>query len=1361
MHSAEPRPGRRRERLLLVLSALVLGAIYWTLYRHLETDLADTERRLREGSVVHLNGPDPAAALGRLLQQGYYFEDPRDAALVQATVAEALATGEAPDNIGALNRRSFSVPVETAWAQGGASFRKRVLLSYRQQGFTGADSLRLQQERKAPPALPATVRLAFGEGRVEGRIRDGKGQPLSGVLVRLERVLPRDSLYASETEGEGITEQAGGALRFSRYPDGRYASFAAFARTDADGRYAFEGVGGQSAWEVLPLQPGWSFGPAKGASELQGRLKADFRQSPHRLRLFQGRDFNILKREKALVVRLPSEARFWLQLIPAVFLLSFLLLHLFLSWKLPRADNFILPLLLLLTGISLITLLSLQDPLRDRFLARDTLGFFGAGMLGVLLLLFFDLSRFTPASALYRLFVRENRRTESGFGWAVLALGLLGLTIVLGSGPEGSGVKVNLFGFQPSELIKLLVLLFLAGFFAANERFIAEYATAGKRWRYFFPALAAILAVLLLFLMLGDLGPALVVCFSFIILFSFARGDFAVMAGAVALYVLINWMAGNVWIATGLTAVLLFVYLRFVYRRLSESALMALTVLAGFLLIDQVPGLERLFPGPVQRLSDRKAIWQNNWDNEVYGGDQVANGIWAMASGGLSGQGIGEGFAKTIPEAHTDMILPAIGEELGWAGIGALFLLFLVLLHRALLIGRATGRPLLFYLCAGTGIATFVQFLLIAGGSMGALPLTGIALPFVSYGGSSLIVNLLAAGVLLSASVTRATGLQLEHVRRLHDRNLVPALAAACLGLLMLSVQAGRYLLDPARWVVQPALVADRSGARMFSYNPRIAILMNRLEAGALYDRERRLLATSRKELLLRQRDTLVAGGVSPEGLLTLGRKRYQRYYPYGEQLFFWTGDANTGVFTGSLNGYFAEYELAAELRGFATPETAFTVRASRFREDRFLPARSEEMTVVQRDYSVLGPLLLAGINSKEVEAFRQRNRDVQLSVDAGLQTALQKGMAIDDSLRNRRVSVVVLHAATGDVLASAGWPLPPVADWELLTLNSREAGRSASWMTLRDLGFTHATQPGSTAKLLTAMAGLNKYGPALADKPIQIREQDLIRIRSAEPDEPGWIGMERAIVRSNNAYFIRLANEQRLEEEMANLYLQTGMFLRGVGGYFFSRPPGNDAREAQWRKLWQRTEFSSIRRYRPNDIRSTRGLGVSGMAWGQGELTATPAAVARLGAGIAHGGQLRPHRFVLQIADSVVAPAPPQRLTDAGNAALLSRFMKAQSAGRAGILGLSVAGKTGTPERIVRGRRLNDGWYVFFAPSLKGGGHIVTCIRIEDAKGSSSAVTLAGRLVIPELRRRGYLTGFDTEQELVPDTIIFPPQPR
>src|SRR5215212_11234763 len=96
-----------------------------------------------------------------------------------------------------------------------------------------------------------------------------------------------------------------------------------------------------------------------------------------------------------------------------------------------------------------------------------------------------------------------------------------------------------------------------------------------------------------------------------------------------------------------------------------------------------------------------------------------------------------------------------------------------------------------------------------------------------------------------------------------------------------------------------------------------------------------------------------------------------------------------------------------------------------------------------------------------------------------------------------------------------------------------------------------------------------------------------------------------------------------------------------------------------------------------------------------------------------------------------------------------MTDYMKKQSAPKIPRLGMAVAGKTGTPERIARKERINDGWYVFFAPKQKGGGHIITCIRIEKCKGSSIAVRLAGSKIIPILKEKGYIKSFETSVPL------------
>ncbi|MBD1391538.1 FtsW/RodA/SpoVE family cell cycle protein [Mucilaginibacter glaciei] len=1337
---------RLKERLFLLLIAALFLFLFFRLFTVLQLRFADVDKRLQDGTMVNLNAKDPAGQTKAMLTRGYYLDDKRDIDLITTTIANNIGTGQKIDNIGELNKRKYYLVADDAFANGGESFKSRVAASRSLLGYTGDDSVRFEQEKKSPPSLSASADLAMGNYSISGSIVNKK-QPVSGVLIRMDMILPQDSIYNDEEvqDVKLITEQSNGIKKVF-LPDSagkrHLQELTAYARTDAAGNYSFKNLPTGKAFKVLPLQPGYQFGTSQGVENLDEDVSFTFSQSPHTIKLFSTRDFNILKKEKSFIIRTPAEFNqsFWI--IAGCFVGMFLLVHIILSWKFSTADQLILPVVMLLAGMSFLTLLSLQDPLRDRFFAKDTLVYLGIGLFAIIVILQFNLRRFTPDSWIYRMLVfRNNRNAANGWPWVALAATLLALTIRFGTGPEGSGVKVNLFGFQPSEIVKYLIILFLAGFFAANEKLISEYTSWTKRWSFFSFALIAILVTLLLFLLLGDLGPAMVVCFTFIALFSFSRGDFMFMAGAVVLYVIVSWFIKNVWLSALITGGIAGFVMFFKRRSLSESAIMVLIIMAAFLTIDQIPYLGKVFPGPVQRLVDRKAIWQDAWNNEVYGGDQVANGLWAMSSGGVSGQGVGEGFAKTIPEAHTDMILPSMGEEFGWTGIACIFILFLLYLHRSIIIGRRTGTPFLFYLCAGIGISTFVQFLLIAGGSTGALPLSGVSLPFQSYGGSSLVANLLASGFLLSASLVRGTPVQMNYIAKQQDKNLVPALIAACMGIVLLAVNVSRYSFDNKKWVVKPSLVADKSGARMFSYNPRIAILMNRLQAGNLYDRDGVLLATSKPDMVRKQRAKLANAGAQGYNIDSAMHKRLDRYYPFEEQMFFWTGDANTGVFNGSSNGYFAEYEHAAELRGFKLPTKNFNITANRYREDRFLARGVKEMTVVQKDYSALSPLLLAGINSPEVEAFKNRNRDVKLTMDAGLQTSIQNSIAADTSLLDNRVSVVIMESGTGDVLTSAVYPLPPVRNWEKLTMSYQEQNQLAGWMTTSDLGFTVATQPGSTAKLVTSLASFNKLGIAAADKKFNVEPWERIRTKGLEPDETGLITLERAVAKSNNVYFIKLANQEHLQEDMATLYLKTGMFLHGVGGYYYGRDKENAAQEEKWRELWRKTEFNTKPKYNPNNIRKTRAKGISGMAWGQGELIATPASVARVASGIANNGTLLNNRYVLKVSDSTVAVKAGVKIAnDPAYARLMREYMIEQSAPKAYTLGLAVAGKTGTPERIWKKQQINDGWYVFFAPKANGAGNMVVCVRIESTQGSSDAVRLAGKHVIPYLLKKGYI---------------------
>src|SRR5674536_169343 len=160
----------------------------------------------------------------------------------------------------------------------------------------------------------------------------------------------------------------------------------------------------------------------------------------------------------------------------------------------------------------------------------------------------------------------------------------------------------------------------------------------------------------------------------------------------------------------------------------------------------------------------RVQMWWSPWDNPVRGGDQIAHALWAPATGAGTGTGIGLGDPRVVPAGHTDLILAAVGEEMGLIGLLGIFALNAVLGYRALRIAlRAPGDYTLF-LSLGLTLGIFLQLLLISAGLLGLMPLTGVTTPFLSYGRSSMLANFFAFGVFVAVS-HRSPG---EHLSLIH-----------------------------------------------------------------------------------------------------------------------------------------------------------------------------------------------------------------------------------------------------------------------------------------------------------------------------------------------------------------------------------------------------------------------------------------------------------------------------------------------------------------------------------------------------------------------------------------------------------------
>lgn len=306
--------------------------------------------------------------------------------------------------------------------------------------------------------------------------------------------------------------------------------------------------------------------------------------------------------------------------------------------------------------------------------------------------------------------VRDHRQLDA-FTYSIGLAGivLLLLPIVPGIGREINGarlwVRLGPIGFQPSEIGKVLVVVFLASYLA-QKRELLRVAT----WRlgplrlpppkHLMPVLVAWGTSLVILFLQRDLGASLLYF-----------GIFVVM----------------LWVATGRSAYLVI-----------GGTLFALGAWLGY----------RAF----EHVQLRVDVWLHALDpDKVYGQGygQLAQAWFGMATGGLVGTGLGRGSPGLIPFAATDFIFAAIGEELGMLGTVAVLLLYVTLVGKGLRIALACADPFGRLLAAGLSAAVALQTFVIVGGITRVIPLTGVTLPFVSYGGSSLVSNFVLLALLV------------------------------------------------------------------------------------------------------------------------------------------------------------------------------------------------------------------------------------------------------------------------------------------------------------------------------------------------------------------------------------------------------------------------------------------------------------------------------------------------------------------------------------------------------------------------------------------------------------------------------------
>lgn len=284
---------------------------------------------------------------------------------------------------------------------------------------------------------------------------------------------------------------------------------------------------------------------------------------------------------------------------------------------------------------------------------------------------------------------------------------LLAMTGVFGETSNGARLWLNVAGqtVQTTELIKILLVIFLAGYLAT-----AATALAAPRIRFGGRSYSA----------LPYLVPIAITWAGALLALAWLRD-----LGAIALLLLLAIAA--LYISTG--------RMRFVWGGLT---LLALTGAAGYLLFGHA--------------QERIDVWLDPFGDSGGAGYQTTQSLYALEAGGVTGEGLGLGSPDVIPAAETDYVFASIGEELGVAGALAVVLLYALFVAAGLRVAASARDPFDSLLAALIAVLVGIQAAVIIAGNLRLVPTTGITLPFVSYGGSSMVVNFMLLGILLGLS---------------------------------------------------------------------------------------------------------------------------------------------------------------------------------------------------------------------------------------------------------------------------------------------------------------------------------------------------------------------------------------------------------------------------------------------------------------------------------------------------------------------------------------------------------------------------------------------------------------------------------
>jgi cell division protein FtsW (lipid II flippase) len=368
----------------------------------------------------------------------------------------------------------------------------------------------------------------------------------------------------------------------------------------------------------------------------------------------------------------------------------YIVVHLAIRRLAPAADPTLIPLVAVLNGIGFITITRI-DVARDTNLARlqSTWVLVGVAVFVAVLLLVPEIGALARA-----------RYTLGFAGVAFLLLPLVPPPV--GRTINGARIwaKVGPISFQPGEVAKVLLVAFFAGYLVDKKELLSGAGRQLGRIQHLGPLLTVWGISILVMVAEKDLGSSLLLFTVFATMLYMATGRALYLFGGFSLF------------ATG--------------------------AIIAFRTFDHV--------------QTRVDIWLDPWTDAQGKGYQIIQSWYAFAAGRLGGTGLGLGAPDKVPLAETDFIVSAIGEELGLLGTIALVATLMLLVGSGFRIAVDSRREFNQLFCAGLAVILGMQSFIIIGGATRLIPMTGITLPFVSYGGSSLVANFAIVALLARAS---------------------------------------------------------------------------------------------------------------------------------------------------------------------------------------------------------------------------------------------------------------------------------------------------------------------------------------------------------------------------------------------------------------------------------------------------------------------------------------------------------------------------------------------------------------------------------------------------------------------------------